>query len=81
MLFGTNAQIMEVDKGTEWESGRMYNDEEDRNLRQVAVLGNEIKKTFFGESDAIGEVIKIKGQSTTSLTTATFSSWKATRSR
>ncbi|MFC1756332.1 ABC transporter permease [Patescibacteria group bacterium] len=63
ILFGTNSQIMEVDKGTELDVGRMYNDEEDRGLKQVAVLGSKIKDTLFGNSNAIDEIIKIKGQS------------------
>lgn len=63
IIFGTSAQIAEVDKGTELESGRIYTKEEDRELKQVVILGSEVKKTFFGSDDAVGKVVKIKGQS------------------
>lgn len=63
IIFGTSAQIAEVDKGTEFESGRIYTEEEDRELKQFVVLGSEVKKTFFGSSDTVGQIIKIKGQS------------------
>lgn len=62
LLFGTSASAQSVDENIKLESGRFFTDEEDRSLARVAVLGSETKETFFGESDAIGEMITIKGE-------------------
>ncbi len=63
IIFGTSPQMTEVDKGTKMESGRMYSEQDDQELKQVVVLGSEVKKTFFGSDNAVGQMIKIKGQS------------------
>ena len=62
MILGTTAGVTEADKKAEIETGEMFSEEDDEGLRQVAVLGSEIKDDFFGESNAVGENIKIKGQ-------------------
>lgn len=62
LLFGTGALAQSVDENIKLESGRFFTDEEDRSLSRVAVLGSETKETFFGEGDAIGEMITIKGE-------------------
>ena len=61
-LFGTGAGVAMVDGNLKLESGRFFTEEEDDSLAQVAVLGSDIKETFFGESDAVGESITLKGQ-------------------
>lgn len=50
-----------VDSNAKIESGRFFTDEEDNSLAQVVVLGSEIKETFFGESEAVGQSITLKG--------------------
>ncbi len=60
-LFGTGAAVAEVDGNLKLESGRFFTEEEDGNLAQVAVLGSETKQTFFGDSEAVGESITLKG--------------------
>jgi putative ABC transport system permease protein len=45
------------------EEGRFFNDSEDASLSKVVVLGSEIKQTLFGESNPIGESIKIRNHS------------------
>jgi putative ABC transport system permease protein len=50
-----------VDSNAKIESGRFFTDEEDESLAQVVVLGSEIKETFFGESEAVGQSITLKG--------------------
>ncbi len=63
MIFGVTAGVTEADpRLTEIEKGAMFTEEDDMGLRQVAVLGNEVKENFFGSSEAVGKRIKIKGQ-------------------
>lgn len=62
MLFGSGSEAPLVDGNIGLSSGRFFTDEEDRSLARVAVLGSETKKTFFGEDDAIGEFVSIKGE-------------------
>ncbi len=45
------------------EQGRFFNEAEDASLAKVVVLGNEVKKTLFGESDPVGESVKIRNHS------------------
>ena len=60
-IMGTTAGLPEADKKVEIEQGEMYSEDDDNSLRQVVVLGSEVKNDFFGESEAIGKDIKIKG--------------------
>ncbi|RMD59618.1 FtsX-like permease family protein, partial [Candidatus Parcubacteria bacterium] len=47
-------------ENSELESGRFFTAEEEKNLSRVAVLGSAVKKELFGESNPLGEKIKIK---------------------
>lgn len=62
MILGATSGITETDKQVQLESGLMFTDEDDRSLRQVAVLGSSVKDYYFGSSEAVGKSIKIKGQ-------------------
>ncbi|MEK7494865.1 MAG: ABC transporter permease, partial [Patescibacteria group bacterium] len=62
LLFGTGANVPLVDANATLESGRFYTEDEDDSLARVTVLGSEAKETFFGESDALGEYITMKGE-------------------
>jgi putative ABC transport system permease protein len=44
------------------EYGQMFTDTDVKQMARVAVIGSEVKKELFGESDAIGEKIRIKGR-------------------
>ncbi len=44
------------------EEGQMFTDADVKQIARVAVIGSEVRKELFGESDAIGQKIKIKGQ-------------------
>lgn len=44
----------------EVEEGRFFTEEEERNLSKVVVLGSAVKEELFGDSDAIGQKVKIK---------------------
>ncbi|MCK4386923.1 MAG: ABC transporter permease [Candidatus Pacebacteria bacterium] len=57
-LTGTTASYLEVESG-KIEKGRFFTKEEEKNLARVAVLGNDVKDELFGQSDAVGQRIKI----------------------
>lgn len=61
-LSGTTGSYVAVEGG-ELESGRFITEEEEANLSKVAVLGSAVKKELFGESEAVGQRIKIKKHS------------------
>jgi len=43
-------------------SGRFFNEDEEKNMARVAVLGHNVKKELFEELDPLGQTIKIKKQ-------------------
>jgi ABC-type antimicrobial peptide transport system permease subunit len=57
-LFAVSPDYIEIDKG-DVEFGRFFNNEEDRSLANVTVLGYKISKDLFGDDDPIGKNIKI----------------------
>jgi putative ABC transport system permease protein len=57
-IFGADASRFEIDKG-EIELGRPYNEEEDKSLAQVAVLGNGIALDLFGDEEPLGKLIRL----------------------
>lgn len=62
MILGVTAGVTKADQKTEIAEGRMFSEDDDDSLRQLAVLGAEVKEEYFGQADAIGKNIKIKGQ-------------------
>ena len=62
MLFGAGPGEMSVDTNAKLETGRFYGAEEDDSLARVVVLGYGVKQTFFGDRDAVGEQITIRGE-------------------
>lgn len=58
-LSGTTVGYLDVEGG-EVGQGRFFTFEEERNLAKVAVLGSTVKKELFGDSDAVGQRIKVK---------------------
>lgn len=56
---GCTANYQEIEGG-ELESGRFFTKEEETNLSRVVVLGSVVKEEIFGESDAVGQRIKLK---------------------
>ncbi len=62
MLFGAGADVPLVDENAKLQSGRFFTEEEDANLARVVVLGSETKETFFGENEAVGESLTLKGE-------------------
>ncbi len=62
MLFGAGASAPNLDPNIKLDSGDFYTEADDRSLAPVAVIGYDIKKSLFGESDAVGQTIKIRGK-------------------
>lgn len=62
LLFGTSAEVPLVDTNIDVVEGRFFTADEDREAARVVVLGSEVKETFFSESEALGEMITIKGE-------------------
>lgn len=62
LLFGAGAEAPLVDGGTKVVEGRFYTEEEDASLARVIVLGAGVKETFFGEGDAVGESVTLRGE-------------------
>ncbi len=58
-LKGSTAGYLEVEGG-EAGQGRFFTEEEEKNMARVAVLGSAVKNELFGESEAVGQRIKIK---------------------
>lgn len=57
-IFGASADFINIDS-SEIEDGRFYTDEEDRTLSKVTVLGAKLKNEIFGDSEAVGQPVKI----------------------
>jgi len=62
MIWGATAGITDEDPNMQLETGRMFTQEEDDALAPVVVIGSSLKDYFFGDTDAVGQSIKIKGQ-------------------
>lgn len=63
MIFGAGASAITVDQGLKLAEGDFYTDNDDVSAAQVVVLGSSVRETFFGDQSAVGETIKLKGQS------------------
>lgn len=62
MLFGTGAEAPAVDSNLKLVAGRFFTEAEDDNADRVVVIGAATKKTFFGNRNALGESITLKGE-------------------
>lgn len=60
-LMGEGYSMPEVEK-FDLESGRIFTREEEYGLQQVAVIGHTTKQNLFGQNEAVGQVIYIKGK-------------------
>ena len=58
-LFGVSASFIDMDK-SEIDTGRFFTEAEDKSLAPVAVLGSKMKEKLFGDSDPIGQFVKIR---------------------
>jgi putative ABC transport system permease protein len=62
MIMGVSSGVVEADEKLVFEEGEIFSEGDDKGLKQVAVLGSEVKDYFFGDANAIGQNIKIKNQ-------------------
>jgi putative ABC transport system permease protein len=58
-IFGASEQIQHV-FDIQVSEGNFFSDDDVKSKASVAVIGSKVKQELFGESDAIGEKIKIK---------------------
>ncbi len=62
LIMGTSPAMPEVDTQFEIAQGAFFDIAHERAAARVAVLGSEVVEDLFGNAQAIGEKIKIKGQ-------------------
>jgi putative ABC transport system permease protein len=62
MLFGVNPTYIEIDRQIKPIEGVFFSEGDEAGAAQVVVIGAGVKKSFFGEGDAVGKNIKIKDQ-------------------
>jgi putative ABC transport system permease protein len=60
-IFGVTASYNEIDKG-KLEAGRFFDRDDEIGAAQVIVLGYDIAKTFFGDSEAVGKNVSVGGK-------------------
>jgi len=63
IIFGVNPTYPEIDRQIILKEGIFFTEGEEEGAAQVAVIGAGVKKSFFGEEEAVGKSIKIKDQS------------------
>jgi putative ABC transport system permease protein len=68
MINGATDLWMEI-LDVEIAEGRTFTESEIKQLARVAVIGDEVREELFGESDAIGEKVRIKGNNFTVIGT------------
>ncbi len=59
MILGTNSSYLDIDQGN-LEFGSFFTEADNNSIAKVVVLGADIKDDLFGESDAVGKMVKIK---------------------
>ena len=64
MINGASELWMDV-LGVYPSEGRMFTDDEARQISYTVVIGDEVKNQLFGDSDALGQKIRIKGKNFT----------------
>ncbi|MEA2113341.1 MAG: ABC transporter permease, partial [Patescibacteria group bacterium] len=62
IIYGCNADFPAVMKMAKNKQGRFFTERENESLASLAVLGSGLAESFFGQSNPIGENIKLKGQ-------------------
>lgn len=58
MIYGVSAEYPEIDQGPVAQ-GSFFSQEDDDSLARVVVLGSQVKEELFGESEAVGQNVKI----------------------
>jgi len=63
LLLMTSHQYLNIDQQEKIAEGRFYTEREEKSFQKVAVLGKDVAENLFGEQSAVGQSIKIKGES------------------
>ncbi|MFH2062743.1 MAG: ABC transporter permease [bacterium] len=61
LVFGTTANYMSFDLQAEIGAGRIFSEREEKSMTPVIVLGSKVAEHLFGESDPIGQKVRLKG--------------------
>lgn len=61
LIFGVSANYPIVDSATKVSEGNFYTERDDDSLAQVVVIGKDIREALFGNDEAIGKNVRIKG--------------------
>jgi putative ABC transport system permease protein len=59
-LVGTTTSGLRI-RNVRAEKGRVFDDDENRELRRVAVLGSTVVRNLFGTSDPVGQSVRVAG--------------------
>lgn len=59
MVYAISPSVASIDKELQLETGRFFNDRENRAQARVVVLGSGVKEELFGTEDPIGKSIKM----------------------
>lgn len=59
ILLGVSAYFINMGN-FELSEGRFFSDDEERGLAQVVVLGSKMKESLFGDSEAVGKMVRLK---------------------
>ncbi len=59
LLYGVGPAYARIDKKTKLESGRFFDEAEDRAQATVVVLGGKLKDDLFGTEEAVGRSVRI----------------------
>ena len=62
LLFGASANAPFVDTNIKVKEGAFYTESDDKGRAPVVVIGADIKDALFGNNEAVGQNVKIKGQ-------------------
>jgi putative ABC transport system permease protein len=60
LIMGADSFYPQIDGQLKVERGRFYTQRENSGMAKVVVIGSEVAKEFFGETDPVGRRIKIK---------------------
>jgi putative ABC transport system permease protein len=60
LVFGSTANYLAFDLQAEIDKGRFFTEREERNMTPVLVIGSKVAKKLFGDSDPIGEKVRVK---------------------
>lgn len=61
-VLGASADYINIDSASKLAEGRFYTDAEDRSLANVVVLGAGMKEKLFGDSDALGQSVRLRNE-------------------